>query len=88
VQQWPVEPPPTSLLALACAFGACWLLAGNIGTQWGVTHMEAGRAAMIVVLELLIAVVSALWLEGGSLSVGECCGAALLISAALLEARG
>lgn len=88
VQHWPAEPPPASLLALACVFGACWLLAGNIGTQWGVTHMEAGRAAMIVVLELLIAVVSALWLEGGSLSVGECCGAALLISAALLEARG
>jgi hypothetical protein len=41
-----------------------------------------------VVLELLIAVVSALWLVGGSLSVGECCGAALLNSAALLEARG
>jgi len=86
VQHWPAE-PPRELLALACVFGACWLLLGNIGTQWGVTHMEAGRAAMIVVLELLIAVVSALWIEGGSLSAAECCGAALLISAALLEAR-
>ena len=50
--------------------------------------MEAGRAAMIVVLELLVAVVSALWLEGGTLTATECCGAALLVGAALLEARG
>ena len=88
VQHWPERPPPVPLLALACAFGACWLLAGNIGTQWGVTHLEAGRAAMIVVLELLVAVVSALWLEGGTLTATECCGAALLVGAALLEARG
>jgi len=88
VQHWPSQAPSTSVLALACAFGACWLLVGNIGTQWGVTHMEAGRAAMIVALELLIAVVSALWIEGGSMTAGEVLGAALLISAALLEARG
>lgn len=87
VQSWPAIHTP-ALPLLAILFGACWLLLANIGTQWGVTHMEAGRAAVIIVLELVTAVLTAMWLAGETLSAGECCGAALILLAALLEARG
>jgi len=86
-QPWPATVPATLALG-AVAFGACWLLLANLGTQWGVTHMEAGRAAVIIVLELVTAVITAMWLAGETLSAGEWCGAALILAAALLEARG
>lgn len=87
VQHWPVLVSP-SLLLLAGGFGLCWLLLANIGTQWGVTHLEAGRAAVIIVLELVTAVITSMWFDHESLSVSEWCGAGLIMTAALLEARG
>ena len=87
VQHWPVEVSP-SLLLLAGGFGVCWLLLANIGTQWGVTHLEAGRAAVIIILELVAAVMTSMWLNQEYLSVTEWCGAGLILLAAFLEARG
>ena len=66
----------------------CWLLLANIGTQWGVTHLEAGRAAVIIILELVAAVMTSMWLNQEYLSVTEWCGAGLILLAAFLEARG
>lgn len=72
---------------LASAFGLVWILLANIGTQWGVTHMEAGRAAVIIVLELVVAIVSSLLFIGEYLSATEWCGAGLILLAAFMEAR-
>ncbi|HEX7953569.1 MAG TPA: DMT family transporter [Burkholderiales bacterium] len=68
-------------------FAGVWMLAAMVITAWGVSHMEAGRAAILLVFELLAAVVSAMWIAGERLDGMEWLGAALIVGAALLEAR-
>jgi drug/metabolite transporter (DMT)-like permease len=75
--------PETGLLA--ALYGIGWLTLITFGTQWGVTHLEAGRAAIIMVMELVSAVVSAVIILGQSLSGAELVGAVLVTTAALLE---
>lgn len=72
---------------LVVLFGAVWLLVGNLGTQWAVTHMEAGRAAVLIVMELITAVISATLIGGEVLGVDEIVGGTLIVAAALIEAR-
>lgn len=87
LQPWPAAVSGQQLAA-AVAFGFGWLLLANIATQWSVTRLEAGRAAIIIILELVAAVVTSMWLLGSRLSPVEWCGAALILAAAWLEARG
>jgi drug/metabolite transporter (DMT)-like permease len=63
-----------------------WLFAANMGSQWGVTHMEAGRSSIIIIMELITAVVSATLIAGERMSVPEMLGGVLILSAALIEA--
>jgi drug/metabolite transporter (DMT)-like permease len=63
-----------------------WLLVANAGSQWSVTHMEAGRSSIIIILELITAVLSATLIAGESMSVTEYVGGALIVSAAFIEA--
>lgn len=67
------------------ALGAL-LLAATAGTQWSVTHMEAGRASVIIIMELVTAVLTAAWWAGETMSATEWTGGALILCAALLEA--
>jgi drug/metabolite transporter (DMT)-like permease len=71
------------LLVLYALF---WLLLANIGSQWSVTHMEAGRSSIIIILELITAVISATLLAGETMSVIEYIGGALIMTAAFIEA--
>jgi len=63
-----------------------WLLVANIGSQWGVTHMEAGRSSIIIIMELITAVVSATLIAGERMSAWEMIGGVLILAAALIEA--
>lgn len=63
-----------------------WLLLANIGSQWSVTHMEAGRSSIIMILELISAVISATVIAGESMSAIEYMGGALIMTAAVIEA--
>jgi drug/metabolite transporter (DMT)-like permease len=63
-----------------------WLLIANIGSQWGVTHMEAGRSSIIIILELITAVVSATLIAGEIMEMNEYIGGAFILAAALIEA--
>ncbi len=63
-----------------------WLLLANIGSQWSVTHMEAGRSSIIMILELISAVISATIIAGESMSTLEYMGGALIMTAAFIEA--
>lgn len=63
-----------------------WLLLSNIGSQWGVTHMEAGRSSIIIILELITAVLSATLIAGETMSPIEWMGGGLIIMAAFIEA--
>lgn len=79
---WSLE---TDVIGYAALYGIAWLTLITFGTQWGVTHLEAGRASIIIVMELVVAVVSAVIILGQSLSPAEIMGALLVIAAAIIE---
>jgi len=68
------------------AYSIFWLLIANIGSQWGVTHMEAGRSSIIIILELITAVISAALLAGERMSNIEYIGGTFILGASLIEA--
>lgn len=84
VQALPTTLPTTAWLA-ALATGLL-LLAATSGSQYGVTHLEAGRASVIIIMELVTAVITAAWWAGETLAAIEWLGGALILAAALLEA--
>lgn len=86
LQPWP-EGVPASMWALLALFGLGWVLLATLGTQWGVTHLEAGRASVVIVTELVTAVLSAVIIAGERPGLLEWCGAALILAAALMEVR-
>jgi drug/metabolite transporter (DMT)-like permease len=75
------------LIGQLFAFGGIWMLTAMVITAWGVSHLEAGRAAILLVFELLAAVISAMWIAGERLDGVEWIGAAMIVTAALLETR-
>jgi drug/metabolite transporter (DMT)-like permease len=81
--------PPMSgtLLLQLAAFAGIWMMAAMVLTVYGVSYLEAGRSAILLVFELVAAVVSAMWIGGERLDGIEWVGAALITSAALIEAR-
>jgi drug/metabolite transporter (DMT)-like permease len=74
-------------VAWAVAYGVGWLLFATLGGQFGVTHLEAGRSSIIIIIELLAAVASAMLVGGERMSPLEMAGGALILLAAVLEAR-
>ncbi len=74
-----------TLLAL---FAFVWILGGTLLTTYGVTHVQASRASVVQVVELMVSMVSAVLLGGETLSLGEIAGAAMILSATLIEAVG
>ena len=77
--------PDYGTMALAIAYGAFWLTLITIGTQWGVTQMEAGRSAVIIVVELVVAVVSAAFIINSGLMFYEIMGGLMVMAAAIME---
>lgn len=81
----PITLPSPQNGLLAVSYGVVWLTLITLGTQWGVTRLEAGRASIIIVMELVAAVISAVLILGQALSFAELSGAVLVVTAALLE---
>ncbi|MGY4827178.1 DMT family transporter [Sphaerotilaceae bacterium SBD11-9] len=81
---WPTPSLPLGAALVAYAFG--WMVLATATWQYGVTHVEAGRAGVIMVAELLIALVSASLLGQNHLAPLEWLGGALIAAAALIEA--
>ena len=82
-----LSPPAAPAWWWAAAYGVGWVLVATAGTQWGVTHLPAARSAVIIVLELLTAVLSAVLIGGETMSPGQVVGAVLILAAAYIEAR-
>jgi len=76
-----------TLLVQLAAFAGIWMMAAMVLTVYGVSNLEAGRSAILLVFELVAAVVSAMWIGGERLEGLEWLGAALITGAALIEAR-
>lgn len=77
--------PDNNAVLWGVAYGALWLTLITTGTQWGVTQMDAGRSAIIIVMELVVAVVSTALIISGELKTFEIIGGLMVLSAALLE---
>ncbi len=69
------------------ALGLLWVLPGTLATFYGVARLDAGRAAILLLAELVVAVFSAVLIGGELLNWQEILGGALILSAALIEAR-
>lgn len=78
---------PWTVWAELSAFGLVWLFAATAGTLWGVAHMETGRSSVLIIMELVTAVISAAWVNGSRLQPLEWLGGALIVGAAVAEAR-
>jgi drug/metabolite transporter (DMT)-like permease len=77
--------PHNGAVPLAIAYGLCWLMLITFGSQWAVTRIEAGRSAVILVLELVVAVISVVLITQNTLTVYEIIGGTMVLIAALLE---
>lgn len=77
---------PSGVWLQVVSFGAIWILAATAGTLWGVHHLEASRSSVLIVMELLVAVASAMVLAGERPTPIEWLGGASILCAALLEA--
>jgi len=71
---------------LLAGFAFFWLLGAGLLTTYGVTHVQASRAAVFQIVELLVAVVSAVLIGGETLSYGDYVGGALILLATMIEA--
>ena len=80
----PVISVSDMFLLLLYAF--IWLIGGTLLTTYGVTYVPASRAAVMQVLELIVAMISAVLIGGEFLSIGEIVGAAMILSATVIEA--
>ena len=85
VEAMPAAASSDAWLALVL-YALVWLLLANLGSQWGVSHMEAGRSSIIIIMELITAVVSATLIAGERMSTTEMFGGVLILAAAMIEA--
>ncbi|MDX1694062.1 MAG: DMT family transporter [Ketobacteraceae bacterium] len=77
--------PGVAVIGLAVLYGAIGLTVITVATQWGVTYVGAGRASIIIVTELFVAVVSATIILAAPLGPAEIFGGLLVTGAALIE---
>ena len=77
---------PALTWLLLAGFAFFWLLGAGLLTTYGVTHVQASRAAVFQIVELLVAVVSAVLIGGETLSYGDYVGGALILLATMIEA--
>jgi drug/metabolite transporter (DMT)-like permease len=85
VEELPQEISGNAWLSLAL-YALFWLLIANIGSQWAVTHMEAGRSSIIIIMELITAVISATLIAHETMSPAEMAGGVMILTAAFIEA--
>jgi drug/metabolite transporter (DMT)-like permease len=85
IEQFPSVMTEDAWLLLT-GYALFWLLLANIGSQWSVTHMDAGRSSIIIILELITAVVSATLIAGETMTMIEYIGGVLIMMAAFIEA--
>ncbi|MDH0119447.1 MAG: DMT family transporter [Pseudomonas stutzeri] len=77
-------PPLDLTLSWQIALLALGWLVSMAAVQYGLTHLEAGRAAVLVVFELIAAVLSSAWFGSHAIGPNEWLGAALITTAALI----
>ena len=79
--------PSAALLAPVLIYALLWLGLANLAVQYGVSHMHAGRAGVLLASELVIAIGSAALLGATVLGARQLLGGVLILLATVLEAR-
>jgi len=69
------------------ALALIWVLPGTLATFYGVARLDAGKAAILLLAELVVGVFSAVLVGGEQLSLQEAVGGTLILGAAIIEAR-
>lgn len=64
-----------------------WVLPGMLATFYGVARLDAGKAAILLLAELVVGVFTAVWIGAEQLSLQEAVGGMLILAAAVIEAR-
>jgi len=82
-----LPPLEAGLLGQLAFFSGFWMLAAMVAIDEQEGRLDAGRAAVLLVFELVVSVLSAMWIAGERLEGVEWLGAGLITAAALLEAR-
>jgi drug/metabolite transporter (DMT)-like permease len=67
-------------------FSLLWLLGATFASAWAVSRLEAGRASILMITELLVAVISATLIGDEALTITELVGGTFIIMSAVLEA--
>jgi len=75
-----------AVLGWLVAYSIGWLALVTATWQWSVSRMEAGRAGVISIAELVVALLAATLVGGETMTVLECVGAVVIALAAILEA--
>ena len=78
--------PSLEAVGSSALYGATMLLAAILATQYAVERLPASRSAILMTLELLVAVASATWLGDRFHGANVWTGGTLILIAALLEA--
>jgi drug/metabolite transporter (DMT)-like permease len=63
-----------------------WVIPGTLATFYGVARLDAGKAAILLLAELVVGVFSAVLIGDEHLSMREALGGALILTAAVIEA--
>lgn len=74
-------------VAVLLALSAVWLTPMVVVELWGASRLDPGRAAVLLLLEVAVAGISATLLAGEGFGWGEAIGALLIVSAGLVELR-
>jgi len=82
----PIQEFDTHQVEAMLSFGLLWILPGTLVTFYGVARLDAGRAAILLLGELVVAVLSAVLIGGEYLTWREAVGGTLILFAAVIEA--
>lgn len=83
----PAPPETAAAVAGAAALGLFGIVFMTFAVIYGITHMPAHRAAVILLFELVIGAASAQWLTDEPVRLNEWAGGALILIAAWIAAR-
>lgn len=74
-------------VAVLLAISAIWLSPMVVVELWGASRLDPGRSAVLLLLEVAVAGITATLLAGEGFGWGEAIGAVLIIAAGLVELR-
>ncbi len=83
----PVQMLNATQIGILSALSLLWVVPGTLATFYGVARLDAGKAAILLLAELVVGVFSAVLIGGEYLSVQEIVGGILILTAAVIEAR-